>query len=636
MNKGLVHRKLKSLQKKGLVESTLEYPTRFSAVPFEKIIDSYVTSKKEEVALIEERKSDLLSDWNKIRRTVPDYNLERFSVIEGKKQIFKKISQMISESTSQLFIAFVIQDLFKADQYGIFDKLNINKSKVQFRVLTQFSDQYLNPVKLLTKKIKLIAEFRTMNHSLGLPKFSRFVIRDNDEIVLFLSESNNQPVKKDNPTCLYTNCKSIIQSFSSVFEELWQNSTDTELLINEIEAGINPKITQLIKDPISAMKMYYRILESTNNEVLIVTSSEGLHGLFKIKNKLEDWSRRGISIKVMAPIVTENLEVTEQLLKYCEVKHIPLGYFATTIVDEQHLFQFKQFSLEDKPSSTSDFANVFYTTDIGHIQHTKKLISDIWRKTRTPSTLSLRSISRPTKYNQQSSVDHPIIKKRTFQENVKYHRIGSISEKEVIERINKEKKLGPRESSGEHSICRSFGQRAFALISPPEHLALPKMIVGLFKDDEQSFYKGESYMIIDIFQKTEHGGFFPVAWVTDKPENMEIIREAFAGLPVSNNIQLIDNNRFKIQVKGNTLFAGWTVPIMITPKYTLPPACILFEGYGKIKSGMFTNDTPIGLKFEIWYNSLDAFVTFFLPQFNYVGSGTEGFFDTDSVWLIKS
>ena len=143
-------------------------------------------------------------------------------------------------------------------------------------------------------------------------------------------------------------------------------------------------------------------------------------------------------------------------------------------------------------------------------------------------------------------------------------------------------------------------------------------------------------MIIDIFQKTKHGGYFPVAWVTDNAEHVERTRDGFAGLPVSNNIQVIDRNRFKIQIKGNTLFAAWTVPIKITPKYTLPPACILFEGYGEIKSGMFTNDTPIGLKFEIWYNSLDAFVTFFLPQFKYVGSGTEGFFDTESVWLMKS
>ncbi len=486
MNKGIVHRKLKSLQKKGLVESTLEYPTRFSAVPFEKIIDSYIKSKREEVSLIEEAKNDLISDWNELRRIEPDSKLERFSVIEGKKKVFKKITQMISESTIQVYVAFAVQDLLKAEQYGIFDEIDVKKSKVSIRFLTQFSDLNINQVKLLTKKMKSISDFRTINHTLGLPKFSRLVIRDNEEIVLFLSESNEQYAKEDKLTCLYTNCKSIIQSFSSVFEELWQNSTDTELVINEIENGMNPNITQLIKDPISAMNRYYKILESANDEVLIVTSSENLHNLLKIQTQLDELFRRGISIKVMALIVTENLGVTQQLLKWCEVRHIPLGYLATTIVDEQHLFQFKQISLEEKSSSISDFTNVFYTTDIKHIQNTKKLISDIWRKTHTPSPVSLRSISRARKQNNQSEVDHPLLKKRTFQKNIEYHQIGSISEKEVLERINKERNLG-QESSGEHRIRKNFGQRAFALIHPPENLCLPQMIIGLFQDDEQSF-----------------------------------------------------------------------------------------------------------------------------------------------------
>ena len=47
MHKGQVYRTLKSLQKKGLVEVTLEYPARFTAVPFENLIDSYIKTKKD-------------------------------------------------------------------------------------------------------------------------------------------------------------------------------------------------------------------------------------------------------------------------------------------------------------------------------------------------------------------------------------------------------------------------------------------------------------------------------------------------------------------------------------------------------------------------------------------------------------
>ena len=68
-NKGQVYRLLKSLQKRGLVESSFESPTRFFAVPFETALDLFAKTKRDEAALIEESTKDLLKDWKKINKT---------------------------------------------------------------------------------------------------------------------------------------------------------------------------------------------------------------------------------------------------------------------------------------------------------------------------------------------------------------------------------------------------------------------------------------------------------------------------------------------------------------------------------------------------------------------------------------
>ena len=47
MNRGQVYRSLKRLQKKGLIEIVLESPARFAAIPLEKVIDSFIRSKKD-------------------------------------------------------------------------------------------------------------------------------------------------------------------------------------------------------------------------------------------------------------------------------------------------------------------------------------------------------------------------------------------------------------------------------------------------------------------------------------------------------------------------------------------------------------------------------------------------------------
>ena len=43
-----IYRILRRLKKKGLIESTLEAPTRFTAVPFEKILDLFIKTKQGE------------------------------------------------------------------------------------------------------------------------------------------------------------------------------------------------------------------------------------------------------------------------------------------------------------------------------------------------------------------------------------------------------------------------------------------------------------------------------------------------------------------------------------------------------------------------------------------------------------
>ena len=63
---------LKNLQVKGLVEATLEVPTRYASVPFEQVIDLSIKLRKDEAAFLEETKKQLLDYWKKIGKTPPE------------------------------------------------------------------------------------------------------------------------------------------------------------------------------------------------------------------------------------------------------------------------------------------------------------------------------------------------------------------------------------------------------------------------------------------------------------------------------------------------------------------------------------------------------------------------------------
>ncbi len=638
MHKGQVYRTLKSLQKKGLVEATLEYPARYIAVPFEKLINSFIKSKREEVEHIEKTKKDLLSDWEKISQIELDYSLEKFSVIEGYKKIFNKVLGMIKETTGQFSMASTVTDIFRADRFGVFDYLN-NKditSKIQFRFLTQLSRQNLKAIKIFKSKMKPLFDFRGRNPSLGLTTFSRMAIRDNEEIILFISDENDQFSKNGKEVCLCTNCKAIIQAYSGVFEDLWQDSCDIEQIIAEIETGKASPRTQIFKDPAFAKKRYYEILNSANEEILIVTSSEGLIKLSKNKSQFEMWSKRGVSIRIMAPIVNENLDVTQQLFEWCEIRHVPLGYFETTIIDGHHLFQFRPSSPLRISHEMSYFESVFYTNDLEYIQKTKKVLSDIWRKTRTPSSARIGSITKFLKDPPESLIGHhSLVKKTSFKRSMKYNQRGEICEKDVLDKIVKEKKLSSKYEGNWYDVARFFGSSAAAVIHPPGSFNLPDMTVFATHNDEDSSFGAENWLLFWLWQKVKEGfHYVPVALVIDNPKTLGFRKAVFSGFPVENNILVFKKDQIQVRAKGKTLFAGWTRPIPLGfSEYVVPPACLLFEGYGDVKSGMLTNVALSGRGQERWFNSFDAFVSFFHPQSKYVGSGTEGFIERDTVLI---
>lgn len=58
-----VYRSLKTLQTKGMATATDEYPTRFSAVSLERVLDEFIEDKKDEAQKVEQNKAEILSSW---------------------------------------------------------------------------------------------------------------------------------------------------------------------------------------------------------------------------------------------------------------------------------------------------------------------------------------------------------------------------------------------------------------------------------------------------------------------------------------------------------------------------------------------------------------------------------------------
>ena len=192
----MVYRILKSLQAKGLVESTLEFPARFTAVPFENVIDLNIQAKQEEAAQIAAQKRELLNYWQNIEKPGPELPLEKFTVIEGNQRIYHKLSQMMRETRNQLSTVTTVQGLVRADQFGLFDVGSVHplKSKITFRFLAELSSQNISTMKKLLKTMTAAKfNFEGRTPELGLNLFPQMTIRDQEEAIFFITPRADTP-----------------------------------------------------------------------------------------------------------------------------------------------------------------------------------------------------------------------------------------------------------------------------------------------------------------------------------------------------------------------------------------------------------------------------------------------------------
>jgi sugar-specific transcriptional regulator TrmB len=632
-NKGQVYRILSNLKKKGVVEATLEFPTRFVAVPLEKTINAFIKSRREEISLVERTKQDLLRDWEKISKIEAELTSEKFSVIEGNKKIFQKILEMVEKTQSKLSATSTVTDLVRAEQFGVFDTVYAHPKRytIDFRFLTELSKQNLEAIKLLKPKLKAGLNVKARNPELGLASFPRMVIKDNEELLFFISPEEKLPAKTLE-VCIHTNCGSLVQAFASVFTDLWQHSIDLQNKIFEIETGKPTPKTIVITDAEMAEDKYNRILRTAEKEILLMTSAKDLALLNKRLLPPRELAKRNITAKIMAPITNENFQSAETLSKYCEVKHVPTNYWRTLIVDGKQLLQFRSPPTDLKKSeSTMRFENAFYSEDSGYLKMMKTALNDIWKRAQAPSTIRLKSGLGPLGPAVIPFPEKAFRRRGSAVTIVDFKPPGTITEKDVLNKIIWARKFPAKDPSS--GVSRLYASGGRAVIHPPGFFNLPDMIISATHAEKQSTFGGGDYLMIFLSQKTPKGeAFVPVSVAYENPKNEVAFKAMLAGTPAAQNVQLVKGDELQVRIHGNTLFAGWTVPIQLFPsQYVLPPACLLIEGYGEVKTRGRTAIHKSGFKTETEGNFFNAYVTFFHPASKYSGPGTDGVFTRDFI-----
>lgn len=384
MERVQAYRTFKKLQEKGFIEATLERPTRFTIVPFENLVDTFINAKKNEVLNLNEQKQSLLSAWKSVSAPESEYPVvAKFSIITGKKKIHSKMINMIEESKKEVLFLTSSLGLIQEDIAGVFDAA-VEPSKqrnVQFQIITDISNENLKIVKRIDQNImeeKLGIKLKHM--SMNSKFFPRFLIKDEEEAILYAPFGNEASVLNLEDEGLWINDKMFISILKAFFFQMWQIGIEASRRIDELKSGIPIGETVVIKDAEEAWNKVAKVLESARKEIIIITSSQSINRLAD-NNPFVNYFKKGLEVRIMASIDLDNLEPAKKLSTNYEIKHVPISYLTMMVVDNKHLFMFKMPALGDLTNESVFYlADTFYSSDPSQIERVSEMLNDIWKR----------------------------------------------------------------------------------------------------------------------------------------------------------------------------------------------------------------------------------------------------------------
>ncbi len=383
MERVQAYRTFKKLQEKGFIEATLERPTRFTVVPFVNLLESFIEAKKGEVENLSSQKENLLASWRTVSAPESDYTVAKFSVISGKKKIHVKMLSMIEEAVKSADVLTTGLGVIQEDIGGVFDAIvdEAKKREIQFKIIADISKENYRIMERLDKRISSErARVETRHLNLSSRYFPRFLIKDDEEAILYASSGDEASILNIEDEGLWINDKMFISILKAFFNQMWLTSVEAQRRIEELKTGVPIGETIVIKSPQEAWKKVEQMLDAAKQDVILITSSQSLLGLIE-KDPFEKHRKPGVKFRLMAPIDLDNLEAAKKLSANYEVKHVPINYMTMMLVDDRDLFMFKSAPLNDVSDDSFMYLNdTFFTNDRRSSERVSEMLNDTWKR----------------------------------------------------------------------------------------------------------------------------------------------------------------------------------------------------------------------------------------------------------------
>ena len=230
-------------------------------------------------------------------------------------------------------------------------RINAKDRGVNFRYITDINKENISYCKQIIKEFN--AELRHLDEVKG-----NFEINDSGkEYIATATLQKAKPLKQ----LIFSNVKEIGEQQQYVFDTLWNKAISSEERIKEIEEGIEPEFTEIIRNANESQSLEWHLLKATKEEIQIIYSTVKAFKLQEslgVMDYISELSNNGINVRMLTP---KDSSIEESLQRLKDISNIDIKYIETeTGIKNKYLITDRKNSLVIELKDNDDNIDNYY------------------------------------------------------------------------------------------------------------------------------------------------------------------------------------------------------------------------------------------------------------------------------------
>ncbi len=313
INRMRAYRTLKTLERKGLVQSILERPVRFAAAPIAELLDSQIEKARKTIPKLEENKQRIINYYNRISTTVKTPEEEtRFRIVQGRQQVYELFLKMCQGAKKQIRLITTTNDLQRLSLAGIDDQIRrLSRKPIDILVLTQVNQKE-------NQNLEEYLSFSEVRH-MALPATFRFAVVDENEVLTTFAMDDSMSITTQGDTGLWTNATDFVMAIKTFFDAVWVSAPDAQEVLESAKRGTTPQEIRLLRTQEELDETYRNMTKASKGELLILAND--LDRTPFLRENLRTITKRGMNIRLLTQVRLSNLSRLEAVSSAIQIAH---------------------------------------------------------------------------------------------------------------------------------------------------------------------------------------------------------------------------------------------------------------------------------------------------------------------------